>query len=286
MAVAADESLVIRNYSSQGRYLDIGGLKTFINQQGDGEVVLCLHGVPTSSFLYRKVIRKLSELGMTGISFDFPGLGLTERPENFDYSFSGLSEFACKVVEALRLEKFHLVVHDIGGPIGFALAAQMKEKIKSITILNTWIAVKKFTKPLPMRPFEIPVLDNIELKLINHSTWYFAFETLGVLSMDGIETEEVHAYVDLLKREDGGRAFLKIMKSFDKSESFQKRCYAGVMNATYPLQAIWGMQDPGLTFERYGKEIISEVPLRDFLGSKPGICYRRIRLLLLLKRSS
>lgn len=222
---------------------------------GTGQPVLCLHGVPTSSFLYRKVVRELANQGLRGIAIDLPGLGLADRPADFDYTFPGLAAFCAKAVDALQLDKFHLVVHDIGGPIGFALAAQMKDRILSLTILNTWINVDTFTKPLPMQPFEKPILGEAELALLNHTTWYLAFSNVGVTSMQGITPDEAHAYIDLLKREDGGKAFLKIMRHFEKSQDFKERCYRAVQHTSYPIQAIWGAQDAGLTYDRYGTEI-------------------------------
>jgi pimeloyl-ACP methyl ester carboxylesterase len=255
--MAAQDSIerVIEQHRNSGRFFTAGGVRSFALDYGTGEPVVCMHGVPTSSFLYRKVIRELASQGLRGISFDFPGLGLADRPEEFDYSFSGLASFSGAAVDALGLDSFHLVVHDIGGPVGFAMAADMPERIKSITILNTWVNVEDFTKPLPMRPFELPVLGEAELALVNHATWSFAFSSVAVADATGIPEEEVEAYIDLLKREDGGKAFLKIMRNFDHSPAFRERCYRAVQNVPYPLQAIWGVQDPGLKYEEYGKEI-------------------------------
>lgn len=239
----------IKAHEETGYYLEVKGVKCFVADQGEGEPVVCLHGVPTSSFLYRKVVRALADAGLRGISIDYPGLGLSSRPKDFDYSFSGLVEFCASVIEKLALDSFHLVVHDIGGPIGFALAGTVKPKVRSITILNTWVEVDTFEKPLPMRPFSWPVAGELELATIQHSTWAVIFRNLAVEKMDGITNEEVSAYVDLLKR------FLKIMRGFDYSESFKLRCYLGVKDTSYPVQAIWGANDPGLRFERYGREI-------------------------------
>jgi pimeloyl-ACP methyl ester carboxylesterase len=57
------------------------------------------------------------------MSFDLPGLGLADRPVDFEFSFAGLGRFAEAAVDALGLERFHLEVHDAGGPVGFELAA-------------------------------------------------------------------------------------------------------------------------------------------------------------------
>jgi len=163
--------------------------------------------------------------------------------------------FLAEAAKELGLEKFHLVVHDIGGPIGFALAARNKEKILSLTILNTWIDVTKFKKPLPMRPFEKPVLGEAQLALLNHLTWPVMMNTLGVEDKDAISKEETNVYVDMLKMVDEGKAFLKIMRSFDDSEEFRDLCYKAVQNVPYPIQAIWGAEDPALDYDRYGEEI-------------------------------
>lgn len=260
MGKAVDE--ILKQHENSGRYIEVDGIKTFVLDRGSGEAVFCIHGVPTSSYLYRKVIRALSALGMRGISVDLPGFGFSERPENFNYSFPGYSRFLSKVIEVLGLEKFHLVVHDIGGPIGFALAAENQEKILSLTILNTWIDVVNFKKPLPMRPFEKPLLGDIQLASIQYPTWYMMFNSMGLYDTFQVPKEEIFAYVDLLKRVDGGNAFLKVMRNFECSEKFRELCLKAVQDTTYPVQAIWGVEDPGLTFEHYGKEIHAAASLQ------------------------
>lgn len=266
---------VIREHENSGTYLQVKGIKTFALDYGDrsGEAVFCIHGVPTSSFLYRKVLKTLDKKGYRGISVDLPGLGLSGRPQDFDYSFENFAEFLSAAAKELGIEKYHLVVHDIGGPIGFALATLDRDRILSITILNTWIDVVNFSKPIVMQPFEKKVLGEAQLKMVTHTTWPLMFTKMGIVEDDAVPAEEVKAYVDLLKREDDGKAFLKIMRNFSDSEEFRKRCYAAVQNVPYPVQAVWGAKDPALNLERYGTEIkevaglnhITELPARHFL---------------------
>lgn len=266
---------VIEEHERSGTYFEVNGLRTFALDYGnkDSEAVFCIHGVPTSSFLYRKVLKALEKKGYRGISVDLPGLGLSARPEDFDYSFETFAAFLSAAAKQLKVEKYHLVVHDIGGPIGFALANLDREKILSITILNTWIDVVNFSKPVVMQPFEKKVLGEAQLKMITHATWPVMFTKLGIVDDSAIPAEEVKAYVDLLKREDNGTAFLKIMRNFSDSEEFRERCYAAVQHVPYPVQAVWGAQDPALKLERYGTEIkkvagldhITELQSRHFL---------------------
>jgi len=79
--------------------LQVPSANTRIWREGDGEIVVCLHGVPASGFLYRKVLPALATKGMQGITLDFPGLGFADRPAQFDYSWSGLAQWtlaACR----------------------------------------------------------------------------------------------------------------------------------------------------------------------------------------------
>lgn len=270
---AKEVDAIVEKHESSGRFFYVEGHKTFALDHGKGEPVVCIHGVPTSSFLYRKLIKELKELGYRGICIDLPGLGLTDRPTNFDYSFSSLSKYLQKAIDVLELKKFHLVVHDIGGPIGFHLAAGSPERISSLTILNTWIDVVNYTKPFVMQPLEKKVFGEAEVAAINHLTWPLMFKKIGVERNDTVSKDEINVYVNLLKRKDQGRAFLKIMRSFDYSEKFRDRCYKAVQDTPYPIQAIWGENDPALTFQRYGLEVkelarlpkITKLPARHLL---------------------
>ena len=254
---------VIEEHKASGKYITVEGVKTFVLDWGKGEPIFCIHGVPTSSYLYRKVLKELERKGFRGVAIDLPGLGLSDRPGDFDYSFSNFAKFCAQAANELGLERYHLVVHDIGGPIGFALAAQNREKILSLTILNTWIDVDKFKKPLPMRPFEKPVPGEAQLAATTHATWQLMFGGLGASDTDRIPAEEINAYVDMLKRDDGGKAFLKIMRNFEDSVAFRELCHQAVQDVPYPVQAVWGAEDPGLTYERYGEEIKQVANLKE-----------------------
>lgn len=250
-----EKTATIKRHEASGKYFDVDGLSCFALDRGEGEAVLCLHGVPTSSFLYRNIVPELAKRGYRGVAIDFPGLGLSDRPEDFEYSFRALAKFTANAAVKLGLEKYHLVIHDVGGPVGFALAALNQESILSITILNTWIDVVNFTKPWPMRPFESVVLGEIELAMLQHPTWKLMFSQMGVNDISVVPDEEIEAHLDILKLKDGGDAYLKLMRNFDNTASFRDLCYQAVQNVSYPIQAIWGVDDPFLSFDTYGEEI-------------------------------
>jgi len=253
--MSEDIQNIIEKHERSGKYLNINGVKTFALDKGSGEAVFCIHGVPTSSYLYRKVIDSLAQKGYRGVSVDLPGLGLADRPENFEYDFDNFSNFLTQALKELNIDRFHLVVHDIGAPIGFALAAKNLEKVQSLTILNSMIDIQNFKKPLVMRPFEKKILGEAELKTITHTTWPIMFSQMGVNDVSKIPSNEIKAYVDLLKRKDNGKAFLKIMRNFNQTEKFQALVLKALKNVDYPIQAVWGEDDPALTYDHYKEEL-------------------------------
>ncbi len=100
------------------------------------EAVLMLHGNPTWSFFYRDLIKQLSPK-LRCIAPDHVGMGLSEKPEEYNYSLETRISDVEALVSSLGLTKVHLVVHDWGGAIGFGLATRAPDLIGRITILNT-----------------------------------------------------------------------------------------------------------------------------------------------------
>lgn len=253
---------IIKQHEANGKYVDVDGIKTFYLDAGTGPVVFCIHGVPTSSFLYRKLAFSLVQRGLRMIAIDLPGLGLTDRPEDFNYVFSHFARFCNRFLDVLKIEKVHLLLHDVGTPIGLAMAAQNSARINSVTVLNSMLDLEHFTKPLLMRPFEKPVFGEAELAMLTPLTFPLMMKYAGVENMDAVSHNEMAAYIHLLKRGDDGKSFLKIMRNFEQTPEFTAICYAAFKDEAYPVQLIWGEGDPFLPFEEYGK---------CFVEARPGI---------------
>jgi len=115
---------------------DSGAAVHYVDE-GQGVVVLMLHGNPSWSFLYRKMIMRMRE-HFRCIAPDYPGFGLSTAPAGYDFLATTHSEVMADVVEKLGLEDFILVMQDWGGPIGLAVAEQFPERVRGMVIGNTW----------------------------------------------------------------------------------------------------------------------------------------------------
>lgn len=258
---------VIQAWMDCGQTLSVEGASSRVWQAGDGAPVICLHGVPASAFLYRKLLPELAAQNLRGIAFDFPGMGLAERPADFDYRWSNLAAWSMRALEALGIERYHLVVHDIGGPIGFEMVRLAPDRVMSLTALNTLARVASFKRPWSMEPYAWPLIGELYLA----STVGPVFEQLmrlqGVLT--AVPPAELQSYVHLLKRGDGGRAFLKIMRSFERTDSFEQGILQALAKRQFPAQVVWGENDPALKIASKGEELRQVLNVKD-IQAVPG----------------
>lgn len=236
---------LIESHRAAGRRFEAAGIGSFVREHGEGEPVVLMHGVPVSSYLWRKVLPELAERGLRGVAFDLPGLGLAERPEDADYTWGGLARWSAAAVDELGIDRYHLVVHDLGGPVGFELAGAQPDRIRSLTVLNTWIAAGSFHRPWMMHPFSIPVIGELWLRSLNRIALRALFNQSGV-TRGTVPAAEIDVHYHLLKTGDGGRAFLKIMRGFELSDEKERSLVEGVADHKYPAQVVWGERDPAI----------------------------------------
>jgi haloalkane dehalogenase len=126
-------------YDFEPHYLDVHGLRMHRVDVGQGDPILCLHGEPSWSYLYRKMIPRLKEVGRV-IAPDLLGFGRSDKPtERQDYSFSMHLESLRSFVEQLDLKRVTLVCQDWGGLLGLTLATQMPDRFARLVIMNTFL---------------------------------------------------------------------------------------------------------------------------------------------------
>lgn len=117
----------------------VNGLDIFYREAGQKgkPVLVLLHGYPTSSHMYRNLLRDLSD-NFHLIAPDYPGFGRSEQPliANFEYTFENFTKIVETLLEQLEISKFSLYLMDYGAPVGFRIASKNPEKIENLIIQN------------------------------------------------------------------------------------------------------------------------------------------------------
>jgi haloalkane dehalogenase len=154
------------DYPFAPNYAEAGGLRLHYVDEGEGDPVVFIHGEPTWSFLWRKVIPPVRDAGFRAIAPDLPGFGRSDKPVDMAwYSYDAHVAAVDGLLEQLDLQNVTFVVHDWGGPVGLRLAVDHPERVARLVILDTglftgrqqmsdaWIAFRDFvarTEDLPI----------------------------------------------------------------------------------------------------------------------------------------
>jgi haloalkane dehalogenase len=135
----ADDALDgLPDFPFAAHYREIDGLRLAHVDEGDGAPVVFVHGEPTWSFLWRKVIAPVRDAGYRCIAPDLAGFGRSDKPTEIGwYSYDRHTELTATLLEDLDLRRATIVVHDWGGPIGLRLAVEHAERIDRLVILDT-----------------------------------------------------------------------------------------------------------------------------------------------------
>lgn len=125
-------------FGYEPRYREVGGLRLAHVETGEGAPVVFLHGEPTWSFLWRKVIPPVRDAGFRCVAPDLVGFGRSDKPTDPGwYSYDRHTEVIASLLEDLDLRDVTLVMHDWGGPIGLRLAVEHPERFSRLVIMET-----------------------------------------------------------------------------------------------------------------------------------------------------
>lgn len=146
--VAPLPPLSAAEYPFESHFMDVSGGSMHYVDEGprDGEPILFLHGNPTWSFLWRRLVGEFSATHRC-IAVDHIGCGYSSKPADWRYTLAAHAENVHALVERLDLERVTLVVHDWGGAIGMSLVSRAPGRFARLMVLNT----AAFPGPMPLR---------------------------------------------------------------------------------------------------------------------------------------
>jgi haloalkane dehalogenase len=135
------------DFPFEPQYRQVDGLRLAHLDEGQGAPVVFVHGEPTWSYLWRKVMPPVLEAGFRCIAPDHAGFGRSDKPTELGwYSYDRHSELFADLLERLDLRDATVVVHDWGGPIGLRAAVERPQRIARMVVMDTGL----FTGEQPM----------------------------------------------------------------------------------------------------------------------------------------
>jgi pimeloyl-ACP methyl ester carboxylesterase len=233
-------------YPFKHHYFNVNDTTMHYVDEGEGEVLLFVHGTPSWSFEFRNVIKFLSKKYRC-IAIDHIGFGLSEKPAKYDYTVQNHTASLLKLITHLQLNQFTMLVHDFGGIIGLAAAEQIPEKIKGLVILNTWCrSIQDEPEYKKMKLILGSPLMPLLYRYLNFSAKYILPAAFGERSR---LTPEIHQHFlrpfSKASERNGTIAFAKsLLRDQDYYASIGKKLS---ILKDKPVLIIWGMKDEFIT---------------------------------------
>ncbi len=232
-------------YNFQSNFFSIGDNKLHYIDEGDGDVIIMVHGNPTWSFFYRNLITLLSKKFRV-IAIDHMGCGLSDKPQTYSYTLQNHIDNLSLLVKKLKVEKYSLVVHDWGGAIGMGLAEQAPEKIEKIVVMNT-AAFRSIRIPFRISLCRIPFIGEILVRGFNGFAWPATFMAVSKTLDKSIASTYLKPYNSWKNRIAVHRFVKDIpLNSFHPSYATLEKVERGlekIKDLQIPLLIIWGGKD-------------------------------------------
>jgi pimeloyl-ACP methyl ester carboxylesterase len=216
--------------------------------EGEGRPVLLVHGNPTWSFLYRKVLAGLAGGPYRVVAPDLIGLGLSDKPREVSaHTLRRHGESLLELVQGLGLKDVVLVVQDWGGPMGAWMAARAGGRVTGLVVMNTaLLKPERFRTTAFHRFSQMPVVSDVAFRLFN-----FPLPVLGRTQGDpaSLSGDVARAYAWPLRKVVDRAAPLALARMVPNGPDHPTVAEltegdAWVRSFQGPVELVWGVKDP------------------------------------------
>ena len=230
-------------YNFEPHYIEIDGLRMHYIDEGPpaGDVVLLLHGEPSWSYLYRKMIPPLATAGLRVVAPDLVGFGKSDKPQRIDdYSYAGHVAWMRLFIEALDLNDITLFCQDWGSLIGLRVAAEKQHRFARIALGNGG---------MPTGDEDFPRIFKIWRAFARWSPWFPVGRIVQQGSVTELSNAEVAAYdapYPSAKYKAGARAFPRLVPTEpdNVSSDDNRRAWALYEKFEKPFLTTFSNRDP------------------------------------------
>jgi pimeloyl-ACP methyl ester carboxylesterase len=208
----------------------------------DGTPVLVLHGFPTASYDYARLVPLLADQYRL-ILFDFLGYGFSDKPYPYTYSLFEQADIAQGVAEHFGMARGYLLSHDMGDSVALEMLRQGQLVVDKYVMLNGSVLLKHYRPVLAQRLLLNPLLGPLVTRfgLIGRDSFGKQFASL----FDSPPPpEEIDAFWSLIEHNDGARVYHELIKYIHEREEHEDEWLDALAEHSAPLTVIWGMRDP------------------------------------------
>ena len=244
------------------KYAPVNGGKIAYVDEGEGEVILLVHGIPTSSWLYRHIIPLLCEKGYRVIAPDLLGLGASDKPGGYEvYSEANQGKRLLELMQQLQINEWTHVCHDGGGLWTWEMLKQNATGVKRLVILNTIIYEAGFDPPMRFEPGFIA-----KLYTALYKNPLSAGLMINATLKNGLSKKTKLSKVDkkgyLVPMTEGGNRALYYF--FSQTCNALPDDYDDLLRSlNIPARVIWGAHDPMLKWAPQAETVQKDLDIKN-----------------------
>lgn len=228
----------------------------------DGNVIVFVHGMPTNSWLWRKIIPQLTGVGLRVIAPDLLGFGASDKPANpNDYTLEKQSKRIIALLDQLGIQKWTQVAHDLGGPWTWEVVDRATDRIERLIILNTSAYREGFNPPAMVKMMATPMGNMMLGMMANKVTGPFMVGTFFRTFTGNsavIDSDAVEGYW-LPLNEGTTHPFRQFVGDFENLYAQFDRYHAAFRRLNVPVLIIWGKKDEVVNVTKLAPQFASDL---------------------------
>lgn len=240
----------------RGEFVDVDGARLYYyaaGSRGAGEPILLLHGFPSSSHLWTRVVPQLPD-GHRVVVLDLLGFGRSDRPAGRDVSIRGHAERTIDVLDQLGINYACVVGHDVGGGIAQAMAVRWPQRVSRLCLVNSVAFAEWPTREVKLARASLPLTRHLP------ATWVLSVLRGELLRgyTDGDEgAHSIDLYIKPFATPEGRDALVEHLQALDSTET--DALTPRLATLVQPTSLVWGAHDPFLP-SAIGRRLHETIP--------------------------
>lgn len=232
----------VDTWRESGTWLRIGDYNIFTRMEGQGKPLLMLHGFPTASYDYARLVPLLADRYRC-ILFDFLGFGFSDKPRPHEYSLFEQADIAAAIAAHYDAEQCAILTHDMGNSVALELLKRRAFQVDKLVMLNGSVLLKYYrpliTQRLLLNPVTGPLI--VGLRLVSKRAFARQF---GSVFAQPPDAAEIDAFWSLIGYNDGMGIYHRLIRYLNERKVHEYGWLDALANHTTMLTVIWGQRDP------------------------------------------
>ena len=255
---------LVADWKNKGAFVKVKNQQLFVidTKENSKPVLVILHGYPSSSFDFYKILYQLKQYFIV-IIHDHLGFGLSDKPLNYSYSLKEQADYAIALWQQLSIRKAHLLAHNYGTSVATEILARRALKelpitIETVSLTNGSVHIEMAQLRLIQKMLRNKFTGPIVAKLGSEFIYVQQMKRLWYKRSE-VNEEELKALWQMGSQGNGRKVLPKITQYLNERYLYWDRWIGALKSLDIPTHIIWAKNDP-VSVLKIGETLAAEIP--------------------------